>query len=261
LPLRAGTLQVNLSGYPADKPSGARFVCTDPRRPRNRCFHSLIGDPRRSRLCGTEQWRAFDKTVASRGGILEYVDDTCPGHSGSPVWVRRDPSLGGRVMVAIHISGDHPPRPVANRSVRITQPVLNDILRWLADAPVPPPFRVLDRFNFDKADLLPAHRPLIEEIARRVIARLRTPRPVRSIYLVGHADSRGSAAYNLALGRRRATVVRDAVASALDRLHPGLSHSIRFVVDSLGESQPVAPASTADGRARNRRVEVMLARV
>jgi V8-like Glu-specific endopeptidase len=261
LPVDAGKLRVNLSGYPADKPGATRFVCTDPAQPQKRCKHSLIGNPRRSRLCGTEQWRAYDRTVVSKGGILEYLDDSCPGHSGSPVWVRRDPTRGGRVMIAIHVSGDQPPAPVANRGVRITRPILNNILRWLAEAPVPPPFRILDRFDFDKSDLAASHKPVIEEIARRIMARLRTPHRVRTVYLIGHADSRGSAAYNLALGQRRATAVRTALMAALERIRPGLSRSGRFVVDSLGEAQPIATATTPDGRARNRRVEVMLARV
>jgi V8-like Glu-specific endopeptidase/outer membrane protein OmpA-like peptidoglycan-associated protein len=261
LPIKAGELKVNLSGYPADKPGESRFGCIDRTRPKNRCFHSALSNPHRSRLCGTEQWRAFDRTVQERAGILEYLDDTCPGHSGSPVWVRRDPSLGGRVLVAIHVSGDRPPLPVANGSVRITPRVFNDIQRWLATAPVPPPFRVLDRFGFDKAALQAFHLPLIEQTARRIASRLASPLRIRTVFLVGHADSRGSAAYNTALGQRRALAVRTALALALDRLRPGLSRSVRFVVQSLGATQPTASTLTPAGRAQNRRVEIFLGRI
>lgn len=261
LPLKAGKLSVNLSGYPADKPSGAKFGCIDPKQPQNRCKHSLIGSAKRSRVCGTEQWRAYDRTVVSRGAILEYLDDTCPGHSGSPVWVTRDASRGGRVLVAIHVSGDQPPKPVANRGVRITAPILSNIKRWLANAPVPPPFRILDRFAYDKPNLAPYHLPLISEIARAVVARSATPRRVKTIYLIGHADTRGPAPYNQALGQKRATAVQAALTPALEKLRPGITRTIRFVVDSLGETQPIAPGTTDAGRARNRRVEVLLARV
>ena len=261
LPLKAGRLQVNVSGYPADKPGGARFGCTDPAQPQRRCFHSLIGSAKRSPACGSEQWRAFDRSVSSKGGILEYLDDTCPGHSGSPVWVRRDVSLGGRVLIGVHISGDKPPAPVANRAVRITRPVLTNIVKWLANAPVPPPFRILDRFQFNKADLEPFHLPVIQEIAQRIVARSTTPRRVRTVFLVGHADSRGTAAYNLALGRKRATVVRARLTAALEALKPGLAHTIRFATDSAGETQPRFSPTTEDGRSRNRRVEAMLGRI
>lgn len=95
LPLSAGKLKVNLSGYPADKPFGNNFGCTDPAQPRRRCRISALSNPRRHRLCGTFQYRAYDRTVLLRGGILHYLNDTCPGHSGSPVWVRRHSSMGG----------------------------------------------------------------------------------------------------------------------------------------------------------------------
>jgi V8-like Glu-specific endopeptidase len=241
LPLEAGKLKVNLSGYPSDKPKG----CPASAAP----------------LCGTEQWRAYDRSVSSKAGILEYLNDTFPGHSGSAVWVRRDASLGGRVMIGIHISGDAPPKPVANRAVRITQPVLTNILRWLASAPVPPPFRILERFRFGKADLEAFHVPVIQQIAQRIVTRMSTPRRVRSVFLVGHADTRGPAAINLALGQKRATVVRARLTAALEALRPGVAQSIRFVTESMGETQPRFSTTTEDGRARNRRVEVMLGRI
>ncbi|HEX9669204.1 MAG TPA: trypsin-like serine protease [Thermoanaerobaculia bacterium] len=124
LPLPAGRLKVNLSGYPADKPSGTTYFCRDPRRPLNRCRHSLLGDRRRGVLCGTYQYRAYDLTVRLAGGVLHYLNDTCPGHSGSPVWVRRSPDMGGRVLVGIHVAGDDPSTTgKANRAVFITSMV------------------------------------------------------------------------------------------------------------------------------------------
>jgi glutamyl endopeptidase len=129
LPLRAGTLTVNISGYPADMPNNPRFGCRDPRQPRQRCRHSLLGDPRRQRICGTYQYRSYDRTARLSGGMLHYLNDTCPGHSGSPVWVRRHPSMGGRVLIGIHVAGDDPAtRGVANRSVRINDTVRRFII-------------------------------------------------------------------------------------------------------------------------------------
>lgn len=123
LPLSAGKLKVNLSGYPADKPFGKKFGCTDQKQPRQRCRISTLSNPKRHRLCGTFQYRAYDRTVLLRGGMLHYLNDTCPGHSGSPVWVRRHPSMGGRVLVAVHVAGDDGTGVVANRSVFITPQV------------------------------------------------------------------------------------------------------------------------------------------
>ena len=61
-----------------------------------------------------------------RGAFPVYqLDGTAyPGHSGSPVWVRRHPSKGGRVLVAVHISRDDPTFPdKANRAVFIDKDV------------------------------------------------------------------------------------------------------------------------------------------
>ena len=91
-------LLVHVSGYPADKPNGSG--CTHPAQPQRRCFHSPLGSPGRSRLCGSFPFRAQDRFVAASGGMLHYLDDTCPGHSGSPVWVENSPAAGGRVVPA-----------------------------------------------------------------------------------------------------------------------------------------------------------------
>ncbi len=113
LPLAAGKLNVNLSGYPADK-----------------CV-TLAGPPPR-KVCGTQQWRAYNRTVRLAGGMLHYLNDTFPGHSGSPVWVKRSPDMGGRVLIAIHVAGDDPKiRGKANRAVRLTPAILANIRRWL----------------------------------------------------------------------------------------------------------------------------------
>jgi V8-like Glu-specific endopeptidase len=249
LPAPLGRLKVNLSGYPGDK-----------------CFNA--GKPPR-RVC--RQWRATNTAVVEQGGMIHYLNDTFGGHSGSPVWVKRDASLGGRVMVGIHVARDDRGEPgatpvIANRGIRITPAILNDIRRMLRQAPPvvrPPrplptgPFRVLDRFTYDRPGLMPHHGPLVEEIARRVVAN--PPPVVHTVQLVGHADSSGDDAYNLDLGRQRAQQVQTALVAAIERLRPGHSRAVQTVVQSLGEAKPIAANTTPEGRARNRRVEVFLA--
>ncbi len=69
--------------------------------------------------------------------------------------------------------------------------------------------------------------------------------------LVGHTDSRGSDAYNQALSERRAKAALDYLVSL------GVpAGQLRAV--GRGESSPVASNSTDDGRARNRRVELVV---
>jgi outer membrane protein OmpA-like peptidoglycan-associated protein len=69
--------------------------------------------------------------------------------------------------------------------------------------------------------------------------------------IVGHADSDGADDYNLELSRRRASSVADYL----------LSRNVlrdRLFVDGRGESVPVASNATAEGKAQNRRVEILI---
>jgi len=64
----------------------------------------------------------------------------------------------------------------------------------------------------------------------------------------GHADERGSDEYNLALGLRRANAVKDFLTGY------GID-AARLEVRSLGENQPLDPASNEAAWAKNRRAE------
>lgn len=75
--------------------------------------------------------------------------------------------------------------------------------------------------------------------------------PSKPILIEGYTDSSGSARANQALSRRRAEAVRDALVAE------GVATS-RITSVGRGESNPVASNSTAQGRARNRRVVVIL---
>lgn len=75
--------------------------------------------------------------------------------------------------------------------------------------------------------------------------------PNSRIEVVGHTDNTGSAAYNLELSQRRA----NAVAAVLIRA--GVPAS-RIIAYGRGEDQPVATNLTPEGRALNRRVEIII---
>lgn len=123
---------------------------------------------------------------------------------------------------------------------------------------LPAPIRVLDRFGFDSAVLTPSHLTNLRHVASHVSASWKSGQPVKVIRLVGHADSRGSAAYNEKLGLKRATAVRQGLILALNAAAPGLSQKIRFETLTRGSAKPTANKTTEDGRSLNRRVEVYL---
>lgn len=72
-----------------------------------------------------------------------------------------------------------------------------------------------------------------------------------AISIEGHTDSQGADAANQALSQRRAEAVRRVLEDA------GLP-SARLSAGGRGESAPVADNATAEGRARNRRVEIIV---
>jgi outer membrane protein OmpA-like peptidoglycan-associated protein len=102
-------------------------------------------------------------------------------------------------------------------------------------------------FAFDDDHLGTVGRRAVDAAAR-ILARRRAPRLV----VEGHTDTRGKAAYNRRLARRRAMTVADALRARL----PG----VRIAVRAFGEARPVASNATARGRARNRRVEIRVTR-
>ncbi len=101
-------------------------------------------------------------------------------------------------------------------------------------------------FDFDKADIKPESEPTIKEIAS-----LLENNPELKIYIVGHTDNKGSVDYNLDLSQNRA----EAVVTELTDSHgidPG-----RVSAKGVGLYAPVASNKTEEGRAKNRRVELV----
>lgn len=101
-------------------------------------------------------------------------------------------------------------------------------------------------FAFDKAELNDEGRMELDESAKTLMSN-----PNVRIEVAGHTDSVGSDSYNMSLGERRAKVVADYLVSkgvGADRLEPR----------SYGESRPVAANSTKEGRAQNRRTELVV---
>lgn len=71
------------------------------------------------------------------------------------------------------------------------------------------------------------------------------------IDVIGHTDSTGSAEYNQDLSQRRALSVGEYLVAQ------GVAQP-RFIIGGRGETQPIASNATNEGRARNRRVEIIL---
>ncbi len=104
-------------------------------------------------------------------------------------------------------------------------------------------------------DVLFAHdsaalRPDLMRDLRTIAASLQKY-PTTNIAVVGHTDNTGTAAYNMDLSLRRASSVAAVLRDA------GVASS-RIAVEGRGEDQPVASNLTPEGRAKNRRVEIII---
>ncbi len=82
-------------------------------------------------------------------------------------------------------------------------------------------------------------------------AAIRAQGPGTAVTVLGHTDATGGDAYNMALSQRRAGAVIAALAGL------GVDPAALSAV-AVGRRQPVASDATPDGRARNRRVELLL---
>jgi len=101
-------------------------------------------------------------------------------------------------------------------------------------------------FDFNKATVKPESEQTLKEIAK-----LLKQNPKLNLYVVGHTDSVGKIAYNMKLSQTRA----EAVVKALVTNH-GVSPN-RLSPYGVGPLAPVASNETKEGRALNRRVELV----
>jgi OmpA-OmpF porin, OOP family len=99
-------------------------------------------------------------------------------------------------------------------------------------------------FEFDRSDLNNDARRLIDALADEL-----TELGPRTVTIHGYTDDVGEPAYNQRLSERRAGAVRNHLAVQLD-------DEFRLEAAGYGETRPVAPNDSDEGRARNRRVVI-----
>jgi outer membrane protein OmpA-like peptidoglycan-associated protein len=101
-------------------------------------------------------------------------------------------------------------------------------------------------FPFNSTEILPAGKSNLQQLASSL-----EKYPNSDVLIVGHTDSVGTDAYNLDLSQRRAL----AASAYLQSLSVPAN---RLRTTGKGESEPIQPNDTEEGRAKNRRVEIAI---
>ena len=103
-------------------------------------------------------------------------------------------------------------------------------------------------FKSGKSTLMPSARTKLDQVANALLTI-----QARNLIIEGHTDSQGSEANNQELSQRRSEAVRDYL---VQRGYPA-SH---IQSQGRGEGSPIAKNDSPEGRANNRRVEIVIAR-
>jgi len=102
-------------------------------------------------------------------------------------------------------------------------------------------------FDTNRSEIKPQFYTVLNDVAGTL-----NKYPQTTVDVIGHADSTGSAALNQGLSERRAGSVAEYLVTA------GGVMRERLAVAGKGSTAPIADNATPDGRAKNRRVEIVL---
>ena len=172
-------------------------------------------------------WRNANWTPATAAATCDgAIKPAAPTPASAPVAA---PAPGAAPAVT-------PPSPTASAPVAppAPPPAIASKVTFAADA----------FFDFDKSVVKAEGKAKLDDLVGKV-----KDINLEVVIAVGHTDSVGSDAYNQKLSTRRAEAVKAYLVSK------GIEKN-RVYTEGKGEKQPVADNKTAEGRAKNRRVEI-----
>lgn len=181
------------------------------------------------------RWSVKDATSVQIDNNLGSVEpngkqDITPQQTTT--YTLRASNAAGSVQKAVTVSVSSPPSAPAAENPAEKAGILASELQDL-------------HFDYNAGDVRPADQTVLQEDAS-VLKNLFSVDPAVVVIIEGHCDERGSAEYNMALGDRRAAVVKGALVNL------GVAGD-KLTTISYGKERPLCVDSTEECHARNRR--------
>jgi len=188
---------------------------------------------------GLQVLRNYENAIKKIGGVKVF-------QKSDDIWLKLD--KGGKTFYAYLRSpfGDQYYLTIVEKEA-MTQEVVADAKSLMSDIQAKGSASVYGiYFDFNKADIKPESEPAIKEIAK-----LLQENKGLKLYVVGHTDNVGTLDYNMKLSKARA----DAVMKELTTKYKVSAQRLKAY--GVGSLAPVASNKTDEGRAKNRRVELV----
>lgn len=194
------------------------------------------GIPEPSRL---QVMRNYENTIKQLGGVITYRRDDR--------FHARVERQGKRVWILLNAYHPHDYYLTIVEEQGMRQDVQAKAGAWMADINTTGHAAVYGiYFDTDQAVIKPESAPVLQEIAALLQGNAKL-----SVHLVGHTDSTGLFAHNMKLSEARALAVVNALVTQY-----GIA-AVRLKASGVGPLSPVASNRTDDGKAQNRRVELV----
>jgi outer membrane protein OmpA-like peptidoglycan-associated protein len=206
------------------------------------CQIEYLRNPSMGPVSGLQVKRNYQNAATAKGGKVLF-DDGPQGQDTTFVLTKPD----SEIWVLVHISSPMVYYLNIVEKQAMKQEVAIDAAA-MASSIADSGSVAIYGINFDtaKSDIKPESEPAIDEIAK-----LLTNNPTLKVYIVGHTDMVGDAASNVRLSQARA----QSVITALVSKH-GIA-AARLIAFGAGPYAPIASNETDEGRAKNRRVELV----
>lgn len=185
--------------------------------------------------------RNYANAISKLGGQAVYEGETEESarqgtyklvHKGQETWVKVAPGADGGVYDLVVLEKGEMPQEVTTGEMMDALNKDGRVALYL-------------NFDTDKADIKPEFKPVLD-----VVAALMRENPGLRLGVEGHTDDQGGGERNQKLSQRRAQAVVQAVVKA------GVDQS-RLTARGWGQAKPLVANDTEEGRAQNRRVELV----